>query len=115
VNSFFSNLDTNQDDLVGAIEFESGMAKLEQQMKQAGGAAGASGMFRPAAPARKVFDTADTNKDGIVTRTNWRPRSARAGETSTSCSAKRTPMATAPSLVPRTTHFSHRWTPGRNR
>lgn len=68
VNSFFSNLDTNQDDLVGTIEFESGMAKLEQQMKQAGGVAGTSGMSAPPSPPDKVFDTADTNKDGIVTK-----------------------------------------------
>jgi Ca2+-binding EF-hand superfamily protein len=68
VNSFSSNLDTNQDDLVGTIEFESGMVKLEQQMKQAGGTAGASGMSAPPPPPDKVFDTADTNKDGIVTK-----------------------------------------------
>ncbi len=68
VNSFFSNLDGDQDDLVSAIEFESGMAKLEQQMKQAGGAAGASGMSASPPPPDKVFDAADTNKDGIVTK-----------------------------------------------
>jgi len=68
VNSFFSNMDSNQDELVSAIEFKSGMAKLEQQLKQAGGAAGASGMSAPPPPPDKVFDTADTNKDGIVTK-----------------------------------------------
>jgi Ca2+-binding EF-hand superfamily protein len=65
VDSLFSSLDTNQDDLISMIESDAGLAKLGQQIKNGGeGMAGASGMV----PPEKVFDTADTNKDGSVTK-----------------------------------------------
>jgi Ca2+-binding EF-hand superfamily protein len=67
VSSIFGKQDTNQDSLISKIEFESEMAKLGQQMKQGNGMFGASGMSAPP-PPEKVFDTADTNKDGVVTK-----------------------------------------------
>jgi ATP-dependent Clp protease adapter protein ClpS len=66
--SIFGSQDTNQDDMIGMIEFESGMAKLGQQMKQEDGLSSASGMSAPPPPPDKVFDTADPNEDGIVTK-----------------------------------------------
>jgi Ca2+-binding EF-hand superfamily protein len=67
VSSIFGSQDTNQDSLISQIEFDSGMAKLGQQMKQGNGMSGISGMSAPPAP-EKVFDTADTNKDGVVSK-----------------------------------------------
>ena len=66
VSSIFGSQDTNQDSLISQIEFDSGMAKLGQEMKGGKGAHGAQGT--PPPPPEKVFDTADTNKDGVVTR-----------------------------------------------
>ena len=65
VDSLFSGLDANQDDLISMIESDAGLAKLGQSIKSSGdGMAGASGM----PPPDKVFDTADTNQDGYVSK-----------------------------------------------
>jgi|WetSurMetagenome_2_1015567.scaffolds.fasta_scaffold204127_1 Ca2+-binding EF-hand superfamily protein len=68
VSSIFSSQDTNQDDLISQIEFESSMAQLGHKMKQSGSMSGASGMSGPPPTPEKVFDTADTNEDGVVTK-----------------------------------------------
>jgi Ca2+-binding EF-hand superfamily protein len=69
VNTLFGAQDTNQDDLISSIEFESGMAKLGQEMKGTGGMSGAAGKAGPPPPPPdQVFDTADTNEDGVVTK-----------------------------------------------
>jgi Ca2+-binding EF-hand superfamily protein len=65
VSSIFGSQDSDQDGLISQIEFDSTMAQLGQQMKQGGGTSAASG---PPPPPEKVFDTADTNKDGVVTK-----------------------------------------------
>lgn len=63
-SSIFGSQDTNQDGLVSQLEFDSGMAKLGQEMKGGHGAHGAKG----APPPEKVFDAADTNEDGVVSK-----------------------------------------------
>jgi Ca2+-binding EF-hand superfamily protein len=66
VDEIFSKLDTNQDDLISQIESNSVLAKLEHEKKSSGtDMAAMSGM--PPAP-EKVFDVADTNKDGVVSK-----------------------------------------------
>ncbi len=67
VNGIFGNFDTDQDGIINRIESDSGMAKLGQEMKNIGGVLAASGSPNPA-PLEKVFDTADTNKDGVVSK-----------------------------------------------
>jgi len=67
VDDIFSKLDTNQDSLISQIEAESGMAKLEQEMKNGEGGMQAAG-GQPPPPAEEVFDSADTNKDGVVSQ-----------------------------------------------
>ncbi len=65
-----STLDTDQDSLISSMEFNSGLAQLNQEMKQGmGGMEGASGMgtASPPPPPDQVFDTADANEDGVVT------------------------------------------------
>ncbi|MFA5181745.1 MAG: EF-hand domain-containing protein [Syntrophales bacterium] len=65
VDSLFTGLDANQDDLISMIEADAGLAKLGQQIKNSGaGMAGGAGM----PPPDKVFDTADTDGDGSVTK-----------------------------------------------
>ncbi len=61
VDEIFSSLDTNQDDLISMLESDSGLAKMEQEMK--GG-----GMSAPPPPPDQVFDTADADEDGVVTK-----------------------------------------------
>ena len=65
VDSLFTGLDANQDDLISMIESDAGLAKLGQSIKNSGdGMAGASGM----PPPDKVFDAADADGDGSVTK-----------------------------------------------
>ena len=66
VDEIFGKMDTDQDSLVSMIEFDSSLAKLEQQMKNGG--SGMSGMSGMPPPPDKVFDTADANGDGSVTQ-----------------------------------------------
>lgn len=67
VDELFSNLDTDKDNLISQIESNSGLAKLGQEMKKGGaGMSGVSGP--PPPPPEKVFETADTNKDGMVSK-----------------------------------------------
>jgi Ca2+-binding EF-hand superfamily protein len=67
VSDIFSQLDTNQDNLISQIESNSGLAKLEQEMKNGGAGMSAVG-GQPPPPPEKVFDTADTNEDGVVSK-----------------------------------------------
>ncbi|MDP1991690.1 MAG: EF-hand domain-containing protein [Syntrophales bacterium] len=67
VNGIFGNFDTDQDGIISQIESDSGIAKLGQEMKNIGGILAASGSPN-SAPPEKVFDTADTNKDGVVSK-----------------------------------------------
>ena len=60
VDELFSSRDTNQDGLISMLESDSGLAKMDQQMK--GG-----GMSAPPPPPDQVFDTADADGDGYVT------------------------------------------------
>ncbi|NPU83883.1 MAG: EF-hand domain-containing protein [Syntrophaceae bacterium] len=55
-----SSLGTDQSGLIGMLENDSGLAKMDQQMK--GG-----GMSAPPPPPGEVFDTADADGDGYVT------------------------------------------------
>ncbi|MEI7638783.1 MAG: EF-hand domain-containing protein [Syntrophus sp. (in: bacteria)] len=65
VDSLFTGLDANQDDLISMIESDASLAKLGQSIKNSGdGMAGVSGM----PPPDKVFDAADTDGDGSVTK-----------------------------------------------
>jgi Ca2+-binding EF-hand superfamily protein len=65
VDELFSNMDTDQDSLVSMIEFDSTLAKLEQQMKKGdSGMQAMSGM--PPPPPDQIFDAADANEDGTV-------------------------------------------------
>ena len=66
VDEIFGKMDTDQNSLVSMIEFDSSLAKLEQQMKNGG--SGMSGMSGMPPPPDKVFDTADANGDGSVTQ-----------------------------------------------
>jgi Ca2+-binding EF-hand superfamily protein len=67
VDDMFSKMDTDKDNLISQIESNSGLAKLGQEMKKSG--AGMSGMSGPPPPPpEQVFDTADTNKDGVVSK-----------------------------------------------
>jgi Ca2+-binding EF-hand superfamily protein len=66
VDELFSNMDTDQDSLVSMIEFDSTLAKLEQQMKK--GDSGMQAMSGMPPPPDKVFDAADTNGDGTVSQ-----------------------------------------------
>lgn len=68
VSSIFGNVDTDQNDLISQIEFDSGLAKLGQEMKNSDTLSGASGSSAPPPPPEKVFDTADTNEDGVVSK-----------------------------------------------
>jgi Ca2+-binding EF-hand superfamily protein len=65
VDEIFSKQDTDQNGLISLIESNSAMEKLGQEMKQGGGISAVSGM--PPSP-EKVFDMADTNKDGVVSK-----------------------------------------------
>lgn len=65
VDKIFSKQDTDQNGLISQIESNSAMEKLGQEMKEGGGISAMSGM--PPSPD-KVFDTADTNKDGFVSK-----------------------------------------------
>ncbi|MBA4397541.1 MAG: hypothetical protein C0394_09200 [Syntrophus sp. (in: bacteria)] len=65
VDKIFSKQDTDQNGLISLIESNSAMEKLAQEMKQGGGISAVSGM--PPSP-NKVFDTADTDKDGFVSK-----------------------------------------------
>ena len=68
VDEIFSKADSNQDSLISQIESSSALAKLGQGMKSnSAGMSGISGS-NPPPPPEKVFDTADTNKDGVVTK-----------------------------------------------
>jgi Ca2+-binding EF-hand superfamily protein len=67
VDGLFGNLDADQDGLISQIESDSGLAKLGQQMKHSGvGMSAVSGTQPP--PPEKVFDTADVNEDGVVSK-----------------------------------------------
>jgi len=67
VDELFSNMDADQDSLISLLEFDSSLAKAEQQMRSGGsGRPSMSGMDSPPPPPEKVFDTADTNGDGSV-------------------------------------------------
>ena len=67
VDELFSNMDTDQDSLVSMIEFDSTLAKLEQQMKKGNsGMQSMSAMPPPPPPPDQVFDAADANEDGTV-------------------------------------------------
>jgi Ca2+-binding EF-hand superfamily protein len=66
VDELFSNMDTDQDSLVSMIEFDSTLAKLEQQMKK--GDSGMQAMSGMPPPPDQVFDAADTNGDGTVSQ-----------------------------------------------
>jgi Ca2+-binding EF-hand superfamily protein len=66
VNEIFSQQDTDQDSLISQIEANSGMEKLGQEMKKGAGMSGVTG--QPPPPPQKVFDTADTNEDGVVSK-----------------------------------------------
>jgi Ca2+-binding EF-hand superfamily protein len=66
-DELFNNLDTDKDNLISQIESKSGLAKLGQEMKKGGaGMSGVSGP--PPPPPDKVFETADTNEDGMVSK-----------------------------------------------
>jgi Ca2+-binding EF-hand superfamily protein len=64
VDGIFNNFDADQDGVINQIENDSGLAKLGQEMKNISGILAASG----SPPLEEVFDTADTNKDGIVSK-----------------------------------------------
>lgn len=65
VDSLFSGLDANQDDLISMIESDAGLAKLGKSIKNSGdGMKGMAGM----PPPDKVFDTADVDGDGSMTK-----------------------------------------------
>ena len=66
VNGIFDNFDTDQDGILNQIESDSGLAKLGQEMKNIGGILAASGSPLQSPPPEKVFEKADTNKDGVV-------------------------------------------------
>jgi len=67
VDELFSNMDTDQDSLISMIEFDSTLAKLEQQMKKGNsGMQAMSAMPPPPPPPDQVFDAADANEDGTV-------------------------------------------------
>ncbi|MDA8125996.1 MAG: EF-hand domain-containing protein [Deltaproteobacteria bacterium] len=69
VDTLFGSQDTDQDGLLSSIEFESGMAKLGQEMKGAAGVSGGgAGKAGGPPPPDEVFDTADTNEDGVVSQ-----------------------------------------------
>lgn len=68
VEGLFGTLDSDEDGLISQIESDSGLAKLGQQMKHGGaGMSGISGT-QPPPPPEKVFDTADVNEDGVVSK-----------------------------------------------
>ena len=67
VEGLFGGLDADQDGLISQIESDSGLAKLGQQMKHGGGMSAVSGT-QPPPPPEKVFDTADVNEDGVVSK-----------------------------------------------
>ena len=68
VNDIFGKIDTDQNGLISLIESNSGLAKLGQDMKNGGGVSAALGRPHHPPPPEKVFDTADTNKDGVVSK-----------------------------------------------
>jgi Ca2+-binding EF-hand superfamily protein len=68
VEGLFGNLDSDHDGLISQIESDSGLAKLEQQMKHSGIGMPAASGAQPPPPPEKVFDTADVNKDGVVSK-----------------------------------------------
>ena len=67
VDSLFGKLDTDVDGLISLIQSNSDLAKLGQQMKHGGDMSAASGT-QPPPPPEKVFDMADTNEDGVVSK-----------------------------------------------
>lgn len=68
VDEIFSKVDTNQDDLISKIEFDASLAKMEQQMKNGDSGMSALSGMPPPPPPENVFDTADTNDDGFVSK-----------------------------------------------
>jgi Ca2+-binding EF-hand superfamily protein len=70
-DSLFSTLDADQDSLISSMEFSSGLDKLNQEMKKGmDGTEGVSGMAGspPPPPPDQVFDAADADEDGLVTK-----------------------------------------------
>ncbi|MDP1993338.1 MAG: EF-hand domain-containing protein [Syntrophales bacterium] len=68
VEDLFSKVDTDQDGLISQIESDSGLAKMGQQMKHGGAGMSAVSGTQPPPPPEKVFDTADVNEDGVVSK-----------------------------------------------
>jgi Ca2+-binding EF-hand superfamily protein len=68
VEDLFSKVDTDQDGLISQIESDSGLAKMGQQMKHGGAGMPAVSGTQPPPPPEKVFDTADVNEDGVVSK-----------------------------------------------
>lgn len=68
VDDIFGKVDTDQNGLISQIESDSGLAKLGQETKKDGGIWGVSGRPHHPPPPEKVFDAADTNKDGVVSK-----------------------------------------------
>ncbi|SEM49204.1 Ca2+-binding protein, EF-hand superfamily [Syntrophus gentianae] len=69
-SDLFSSLDTDQDSLISSMEFNSGLAQLNQERKQGmGGMEGTPSMGAASAPPPpdQVFETADADEDGVVT------------------------------------------------
>jgi len=64
IDELFSNMDADQDSLIGRMEFDSALTKLEKQMKNGG--PGMAGMPPHSPPPDQVFDAADTDGDGTV-------------------------------------------------
>jgi Ca2+-binding EF-hand superfamily protein len=68
VEGLFTNLDSDQNGLISQIESDSGLAKLGQQMKHGSNGQSAVSGTPPPPPPEKVFDTADVNEDGVVSK-----------------------------------------------
>ena len=107
VDELFSNMDTDQDSLVSMIEFDSTLAKLEQQMKKGGsGMQAMSGMPPPPLrPTRSLMRPTRTGT-GRSAKTNWRRSWGKRGLT---CSARSTPTATGRYPAPKMRLFVQRW------
>jgi Ca2+-binding EF-hand superfamily protein len=69
VDELFGKMDTDQDSLISKTEFDAALSKLEQQMKSGdAGMQAMSGMPPPPPPPDQVFDTADADGDGSVSK-----------------------------------------------
>jgi Ca2+-binding EF-hand superfamily protein len=68
VDEIFSKQDTDQNGLISLIESNSALEKLGQEMKNSSGISVASGSSHHPPPPERVFDAADTNKDGVVSK-----------------------------------------------